>query len=228
MLIWPIPSIGNYKEVSELPNFQQSVNQTLGIAGAFAGLSGVPQRAAEKRNIKKQQAVLDKQVEAATAGGKPIKPEIEAELNQKQLELSKRKFETNPSEKTYQEYVNQIPTTVKEDPEMLHEERMESIPDIARRNAEYSYAYQQAYRREMSNLEMQEQAMARQNRQKQAKKTQKRNFMDYLAKQPTTLGGTIGDLSPDLQKKIASQYDRNARRRMMNQMDREARDGKQQ
>lgn len=227
MLTWLIPSIENYKEVSELPNFQQSVNQTLGIAGALAGLSGVPQRAAEKRNIKKQQAILDKQAEAATVGGKPIKPEIEAELSQRQLELSKRKFETDPSEKTYQEYAKQIPTIIREDPEMIHEERMEGIPDLARRNAEYNYAYQQAYGREMSNLEMQQQAMERMSRQSQAKKTQKRNFMAYLAQQPTSLGGTVGDLSPDLQKKIASQYDRNARRRLMNQMDREARDGKQ-
>lgn len=211
-----------------MPNFQQSVNQTLGIAGALAGLSGATQKAAEKRDIKKQQAVLDKQVQAAAASGKPIKPEVEAELDKRQLELSKRRFETDPSEKTYQEYVKKIPTTVREDPEMLHEERMEGIPDLARRNAEYNYAYQQAYGKEMSNLEMQQQAMDRMDRQSQAKKTQRRNFMDYLAKQPTSLGGTVGDLSPELQKQIASQYSKKDRRNMMNRMDREAANGKQQ
>lgn len=212
-----------------MPNFQQSVNQTLGIAGALAGLSGASQKAAEKRNIKKQQKVLDKQVQAAaaTADGKPINPEVEAELDKKQLELSKRRFEVNPSEKTYKEYVKSIPTTVKEDPEMIHQERMEGIPDLARRNAEYSHAYQQAYRKEMSNLEMQQQAMDRMSRQSQAKKTQRRNFMDYLRQQPTSLGGTVGDLSPNLQKQIASQYSKNERRNMMNRMDREAANGKQ-
>ena len=50
--------------------------------------------------------------------------------------------------------------------------------------------------------------------------------MDYIAKQPTSLGGTVGDLPKDLQKQIASQYSRNERRTMMNRMDREAKDGK--
>lgn len=209
-----------------MPNFQQSVNQTLGIAGAFAGLSGVPQRAAEKRNIKKQQAVLDKQVEAATASGKPIKPEVADELDKRQLELSKRRFETDPSEKTYQEYVKQIPTTVREDPEMLHEERMESIPDIARRNAEYSYAYQQAYRKEMSNLGMQQQAIDRMNRQTEAKKTQRRNFLDYISSMPTSLGGTVGQLPKDMQKQIASTYTKSQRKTIMDRMDKEKANGK--
>lgn len=180
MLTWLVPSIENYKEVSELPNFQQSVNQTLGIAGALAGLSGVPQRAAENRNIKKQQAILDKQAEAATASGKPINPEIEAELSQRQLELSKKRFETNPSEKTYQEYAKQIPTIIREDPEDIHIERMEGIPDEARRAAEYDYAYQQAYRKELSNLEMQQQAMDRMSRQSQAKETQRDKIKRYV------------------------------------------------
>ena len=55
--------MGNYKEVSELPNFQQSVNQALSTAGALAGLSGIPQKkAAEKAEIEKEkaaQAALD-------------------------------------------------------------------------------------------------------------------------------------------------------------------------
>ena len=59
--------MGNYKEVSELPNFQQSVNQALSTAGALAGLSGIPQKkAAEKAEIEKEkaaQAALEKKEE---------------------------------------------------------------------------------------------------------------------------------------------------------------------
>ena len=59
--------MGNYKEVSELPNFQQSVNQSLSTAGALAGLSGIPQKkAAEKAEIEKEkaeQAALEKKEE---------------------------------------------------------------------------------------------------------------------------------------------------------------------
>ena len=52
--------MGNYKEVSELPNFQQSVNQALSTAGALAGLSGIPQKkAAEKAEIEKEKAAQE-------------------------------------------------------------------------------------------------------------------------------------------------------------------------
>lgn len=57
---------------------------------------------------------------------------------------------------------------------------------------------------------------------KQQQQKNRRNFMrDYLAQQPTSLGGTVGELPKDVQKTIASQYDRAARRRMMDTMDKE-------
>lgn len=54
----------------------------------------------------------------------------------------------------------------------------------------------------------------------EAKKTQKRNFMDYLKKQPTSLGGTVGELDPQMQKQIASQYTKSQRKRLMDMADR--------
>lgn len=60
----------------------------------------------------------------------------------------------------------------------------------------------------------------------EAKKVQKRNFMDYLAKQKTSLGGTVGELPASMQKQIASQYSKSQRKRLMDAMDREARNGK--
>ena len=64
--------------------------------------------------------------------------------------------------------------------------------------------------------------MDRMYRQKEAKKALKRNFMEYLAKQPTSLGGTVGDLPPEAQKQIASQYTKSQKRTMMDKMDEEA------
>lgn len=55
----------------------------------------------------------------------------------------------------------------------------------------------------------------------EAKKKQRRNFMSYLAQQPTSLGGTVGDLPKDMQKQIASQYSKADRRKLMDQMDKE-------
>ena len=59
--------------------------------------------------------------------------------------------------------------------------------------------------------------------QKEVAKSVRRNFMkDYLSKQPTSLGGTVGDLPIDLQKQIAAQYSKSQRKAMMDKMDREA------
>lgn len=55
----------------------------------------------------------------------------------------------------------------------------------------------------------------------EAKKNQRRNFMSYLAQQPTSLGGKVGDLPKDMQKQIASQYSKTDRKKLMDQMDRE-------
>lgn len=54
-----------------------------------------------------------------------------------------------------------------------------------------------------------------------AKKTQRRNFMEYLKKEPTSLGGTVGDLPPAMQKQIAGQYTKSQRKRLMDMEDRE-------
>lgn len=56
----------------------------------------------------------------------------------------------------------------------------------------------------------------------EAKKVQRRNFMEYLKKEPTNFGGTIGDLPPQAQKQIASQYTKSQRRTLMNKMDKES------
>lgn len=53
------------------------------------------------------------------------------------------------------------------------------------------------------------------------KSTQRRNFMSYLAQQPISLGGKVGDLPKDMQKQIASQYSKTDRKKLMDQMDRE-------
>lgn len=79
-------------------------------------------------------------------------------------------------------------------------------------------------------LERQKEATEQAKKVKEAKTeqtTKRRNFMrDYLAKQETSLGGTVGELPPAMQKQIASQYSKSQRRAMMDRMDREAKDGK--
>lgn len=195
-----------------MPNFQQSVNQTIGTVGVLAGLSGAAQAGREKRNLNKRQKVLDKQNQLVTQdtkekftpdakGNITIDPQTKSELeqtnkelmrqNQEQEDISRKRFDLKPTLKNYQ--------------------RWQSDAAINQ------------------NIKKQEQAMADMESKKEAKKALRRNFMDYISKMPM-LGETIGSIdarNPGFAKQIASQYDRNARRRMMNKMDREARDGKQ-
>lgn len=211
-----------------MPNFQGAVNQVLDQAGLYSSLAGGPQDLKERMRLGKEEKALNKQIEAATSSGKPLRPEVEEDLEERSKDVARRKFELKPSEKTYEEYAKQLPIkTPPDDPETVHEERMRGIDDEARRKAEYDYFYKQAYNQELSRIDKMSQAMDRIGRQSEAKKTQKRNFMTYLAQQPTSLGGTVGDLPSDLQKQIASQYGKNERRTMMNRMDREANNGKQ-
>ena len=212
-------------------SIQGDINQALGTLGALATFSPQLQEHAEKmsekRKLKSEEKALNAQIESATSTGKALRPEVEEDIENRSRNIARRKFELNPSEETYSEYAKQLPMRFKEDPEAIHEERLESIPYEARRAAEYDHAYREAYNQELSRLDKMSQAMSRVGRQSEAKKTQRRNFMTYLAQQPTSLGGTVGDLPSDLQKQIASQYSRNERRNMMNRMDREAKDGKQ-
>lgn len=60
-----------------------------------------------------------------------------------------------------------------------------------------------------------------------AKKKNRRYFLEYLRKQPTSIGGTVGDLPISKQREIAKQYNRGDRKRMMDRMDKEEKDGKQ-
>lgn len=80
-----------------------------------------------------------------------------------------------------------------------------------------------------ANTDMQTKAMTRMNKQKEAKGKQRRYWKDYLAKMPYTVGtlsGKVGDLPPEVQKQIASNYTKSQRKTIMDRMDREAQNGK--
>lgn len=68
----------------------------------------------------------------------------------------------------------------------------------------------------------QEEQTAKVKQVQEAKKRQKRNFMSYLSKQPTSLGGTVGELPKNVQKQIASQYSKTQRKKLMDTMDKES------
>lgn len=93
-------------------------------------------------------------------------------------------------------------------------------------NFEYSpkhYEFTQKLKKQL--IERQQSAMSKVEEVKAAKQNQRRNFMQYLAKQPLSLGGeqfgTVGDMPKQAQKLWASQYNANQRKAMMDRMDKE-------
>lgn len=75
----------------------------LGTTGALATFSPQLQEHAknivEKRKIKKEEEILNKQAEAALSTGNALNPQVEKDITKRSLDLAKRKFELNPSEK---------------------------------------------------------------------------------------------------------------------------------
>ena len=82
-----------------------------------------------------------------------------------------------------------------------------------------------AYKAKMSAanklLEKQEQAAQKVKQVQQAKKAQRRNFIAYLGKMETSLGGTVAELPKNVQHEIAKTYTRSQRKTIMDRMDRE-------
>ena len=70
-------------------------------------------------------------------------------------------------------------------------------------------------------LEKQEQAAQKVKQVQQAKKEQRRNFIAYLGKMETSLGGTVAELPKNVQHEIAKTYTRSQRKTIMDRMDRE-------
>lgn len=206
-----------------MPNFQGAVNEVINQAGLYSSLAGGPQDLKERIKLGKEEEIVGKQLknvgrdivatnkslgEARAAGDHHTAAglvdrvaEQGAEvvrLGENDLGIRERQYQLNPTQKNY-------------DAVMSARTRLSSFKET------------------MDSLEeRQNQAMNRVKEQAQAKKTQRRKFMDYVAKQPTSLGGTVGELPKPLQKQIASQYTKEQRKAMMDRMDEEANNGKQE
>ena len=200
-----------------MPNFQGAVNEVISQVGLYSALAGGPQDLKEGIKLGKEEKVLDKQIDNAAADAAKSIPEAQ---KAKASGDSATVEELTKKAKGQNEELSRL---LKRNLE-IQERKYELNP--SRKNYEAVMAARRAG--ETSLEEKQELAMKKTSEQAEAKKKQRRNFKTYLAQQPTSLGGTVGDLPSDLQKKIASQYSRSDRKRMMDQMDREAKNGKQE
>lgn len=198
-----------------MPNFQGAVNEVINQVGLYSALAGGPQDLKERIKLGKEGRVLDKQIDNVAAD---VGESMQLAQKAKASGDSATVEELTKKAKGQNEELSRLLGRNLE----IQERKYQLNP--SQKNYEAVMAARRAG--ETSLEERQEMAMKKTSEQAEAKKKQRRNFKTYLAQQPTSLGGTVGDLPSDLQKKIASEYSRSDRKRMMDQMDREAKNGK--
>lgn len=192
---------------------QSAINQALGTAGIAARLSPGLEKRQELKNLEKQEKSLKARSDAAVEAIETKQKEGTIDLKSMQQDadilreaasdveqLRKKQFELKPSPESYEKYVKSK-GVVKE-----------------------SKSIGQDLQSAQEELRMQE-AMNKVGRKQERQLKQKRNFMSYLKDQPTSFGGNVGDLPLKMQKAIAKQYSPAERKKLMNQMDKEKKDG---
>lgn len=220
-----------------MPNFQGSINNALGVAGVLAGIAGIPQERREAAKIDKLRETAKSQRDAIVgtlqnspsdspeyAGAKETAQYFDEKLG----EATRAKFEARPTAENAREVLNEN-IKAQKNKAALSQGEQRKVEREGRDEEEA--ASQDAYQEEMNQRMEQgyvpdDEARAQQANERakkqQATRRKRRNFMrDYLSQMETSLGGTVGDLPPEMQKVIASQYSSKERQRIMNQQDRE-------
>lgn len=185
---------------------QSSINSMMGTASIAAGLfaaSPVGKRISENRNLKAADKSLAAARQSISANEKLSQEERASavkELAEKQADVAERRFYNKPTTQSAiyamrERFVNDAAT--------------DEMPGVGTSPQEQAALRAKQSRDNAIN----------------AKKKQRRNFMDYLKQQPTSLGGKVGDLPPQAQKQIAGQYTRSQRKRLMDMADKGGRNG---
>ena len=209
-------------------SIQSNVNQSLSLAGLLAAnsptIKDFAERHAKLREIKTREKLLKKQYEQV--GGKS-RPRTEADTNipkslliqsgtevitqppdisrakkiqGKLAELKQEEFEVKPTEKTYSAAVasesGRIPGL---DTSVYDEFNLNIQAENSRKKAQEAWEKIKA-----------EQA---------AKRKSRRKFIDYIKDEPTSLGTTVGELDPRVQKEILKSYSRSERKAIMKAKD---------
>lgn len=184
---------------------QNAINQMIGTAGLAARLSPGYDTRQELHQLSKQEKALSLQKKALPnispeeyEAGESVHARQIQELTSKQADVAQRQFELKPSKENMRKAAF-ARSTVTNEPLMTFQADPDEI------------------RMEQANLKAAQKSETRQ-------KT-RRNFMDYLRNIEIQGGGKVGDLPQSIQKKIAAQYPKKDRQSIMNQMDKEKKDG---
>ena len=214
-----------------MPNFQGSINQALGIAGAFAGLAGIPQERREAAKIDKLRESAKSQRDTIVGTLKDMpsdSPEYAGAketaqyFDEKLGEATRAKYEARPTEENAQELLKEnikaqrnkgiLGQAEQRKVEMEEEaENYEGWLNLVNEDSEY-----------VPNDESRaEQAINRAATQQATRKKRRDFIRDYLSQMQTNMGDKVGDMPTDVQKIIAANYSPKERQRIMNQQDKE-------
>lgn len=181
---------------------QSSINQmsnTAAIAGGLLANSPAGQRFAEKQRLNREEKRIQKtqQKNIQSNASPEDKASAAYETAEQQVAIAEKQAELNPT------------------PE--NQARLQRAKDFVNEAATDEMVGVGPSPQEQAAI----QAKTSKDNAIKAKRAQKRNFMDYLGKLDTNLGGKVGELHPAIQKQIAAQYSKNERKKLMNQMDKE-------
>lgn len=218
-------------------NFQGSINQALGVAGVLAGISGIPQERREAAKIDKlresaksqRDTIVDTLKDAPSDSPEYAAAKETAQYFDEKLgEATRAKYEARPTEKNAQELLNENIKAQKNKAAISRGEQRKLYDES---EAEAEAARQAAFQEEMDQLMEQgyvpndearaEQAINRAATQQKTRKKRRDFIRDYLSQMQTNMGGKVGDMAPEMQKKIAANYSSKERQRIMNQQDKE-------
>lgn len=143
---------------------QSGINQSIGMASALLSINPAVQEAAKKRtelkSIDKQLSNnLELQKQTVKEGGELS--ELQSNFEAERVKLLEQKYRLNPTAENYRELKRATPKTIKEDPEIIQDERLEYARTEARNQAEYDFTYPTAYNKAYADLANKRAARAR-------------------------------------------------------------------
>jgi hypothetical protein len=204
-------------------SIQSNVNQMISIAGVLLNTNPTLQARAKAReeakakelerkktleNLTQKKAILKEGIDVAAG---EAKPEVGEALLKKYGATALEQFELDPTKENLADYTSTLPgpsVTFKEEPEKIAQELYEE-EEYQREVQDYLNMYRG----------MSEKATGVLSAKQEEKRKTRRNFLDYIKEEPTSLGGTVGELDPKLQKAIAKNYSKSERKKIMDRKD---------
>lgn len=183
-------------------SIQSNINTALSLASLLATQNPTLRaKAEERRDFKLLEKKENVTKEAYKEAAKIRDVETAGQIEQQLEDIQTQKFNLRPSadilsEKLANRYGQFEDPELQEASDRITEARMDIESYKAEKKATEELKVKQEERRKS-----------------------RRKFIDFMKDEPTSLGGTFGELDPKLQKMIASQYSKSQRKAIMDRKD---------